>query len=260
MGIYYSFTDWNGIAASFKFVGFDNFQRVFSDSRALGAVLFTARYAVLFCVLTVGISLALALLMSQTFFGKSLIKAVYFLPAVMSSMIIGLIFSEIYYRAIPLTGQALEIKLLSKSLISNPKTAMYAILIANVWQSVAIPTTIIIAGLLSIPSDLYEAAAIDGANALQRSFSITLPYLAPTLTIVLVLAVKEGLMVFDYILAITDGAPAGTTHSISTFIYYQAFKDYDYAFAVANSVVLFMLIALFGALQISLMKRLEAKE
>lgn len=260
LGIYYSFTNWNGIATEFKFVGLANFRRILSDSRALGTVWFTVRYAVMLCIATVGISLALGLLLNQAFRGKAFLKSVYFYPAVMSPMIIGLIFNEIYYRALPGIGEALGIGILSKSLISSPGTAIFAILIANVWQSVAIPTAIIIAGLQSIPTYLYEAASIDGANAFQRFRMITLPFLAPTLTIVLVLAIKDGLLVFDYILAITNGAPAGTTHSFGTFIYYQAFQTYDYAFAVANSVVLFIFIALFGALQIKLMKRLEAKE
>ena len=172
----------------------------------------------------------------------------------MSPIIIGLIFNEIYYRALPALGKAAGIGILSKSLVSDTRTAIWAILIANIWQAVAIPTVIIIAGLQSISQELYEVAAIDGAGWWRRFLSITLPFLAPTLTIVLVLAVK------DYILAITGGGPAGSTNSIGTFIYQTAFESFNYSYAVANSVVLFILIALFGFLQIRVMSLVEAKE
>lgn len=198
--------------------------------------------------------------MNQKVKGIRFIKTIYFFPAVMSPIIIGLIFNEIYYRALPALGKATGISILSKSLVSDTRTAMWAILIANIWQAIAIPTVIIIAGLQSISQELYEVAAIDGAGWWKKFTSITLPFLAPTLTIVLVLAVKDGFLVFDYILAITGGGPAGTTNSIGTFIYQTAFESFNYSYAVANSVVLFVLIALFGFLQIRMMGFMEAKE
>lgn len=260
LGIYYSFTDWNGISQSYSFVGFANFARIFKTAKATSAIWFTIRYAVLLCLGTTLLALVFSLILNRTFRGKTAARAIYFLPAVLGSIVIGLIFSEIYYRVLPPMGEALGIDWLSKSLISSPNTAIFAILIANLWQCIAIPTTIMIAGLQSVPGELHEVAALDGAGAWRRFFTITLPYLAPSLTIVMVLALKDGLMVFDYIMAVTGGGPAGTTNSISTFIYYTAFETYEYSFATAISVLLFVLIAAFGLGQIRLMNKLEAKE
>ena len=260
LGLYYSLTDWNGIDRGFQFIGMENYWKILTDRKSYSSILFTIKYAVLLSALILLISLVLGLLLNQKVKGIKFIKTIYFFPAVMSPIIIGLIFNEIYYRALPALGKAAGIGILSKSLVSDTRTAIWAILIANIWQAVAIPTVIIIAGLQSISQELYEVAAIDGAGWWRRFLSITLPFLAPTLTIVLVLAVKDGFLVFDYILAITGGGPAGSTNSIGTFIYQTAFESFNYSYAVANSVVLFILIALFGFLQIRVMSLVEAKE
>lgn len=260
LGVYYSLTDWNGIAKGFRFIGVENYIKILGDRKSYSSIFFTVKYAVLLSLFILILSLVLGILMNQKVKGIRFIKTIYFFPAVMSPIIIGLIFNEIYYRALPALGKATGISILSKSLVSDTRTAMWAILIANIWQAIAIPTVIIIAGLQSISQELYEVAAIDGAGWWKKFTSITLLFLAPTLTIVLVLAVKDGFLVFDYILAITGGGPAGTTNSIGTFIYQTAFESFNYSYAVANSVVLFVLIALFGFLQIRMMGFMEAKE
>ncbi len=260
LGIYYSFTDWNGMTASYHLIGLKNYFTVFSTGRAMSALGFTMRYAFMLSITVTLLSLFLAMLLNQEFRGRSLVRAIYFFPAVLSALVVGLIFNEIYYRIVPLFGKMLGIQALSKSPASSPDTAPYAILFANVWQAAAIPTTIVLAGLQSVPRDLYEAASIDGAGAACRFRYITLPYIAPTLSVVLVLSVKDGLLLFDYVQAITGGGPAGSTHSIGTFLYQQAFEYMRYSLSVASSVVLFLLVACFGAFYIFLMNRLEAKE
>lgn len=259
LGIYYSFTDWNGIAREFHFIGFQNYADVLSDRRAMNAVKFTIRYALQFSILLTILSLSVAMLLNHSIPGRTLIRAIYFFPAVLSAIVTGLIFNEIYYRVVPEFGKALGIAWLSKSPASSPSTAIYAIMFANLWQSLAIQTAIMLAGLQSVPQELYEVASIDGASAPRRFFSITLPFIAPTLTIVLVLAVKDGLLLFDYVKAITEGGPGGSTHSIGTYIYMTAFENMRYSYSVANSVLLFILISLFGIMYIRLMGLLEAK-
>lgn len=260
LGIYYSVTDWNGMTPEYSFIGIDNYISVFNNKRAMGALVFTIRYAIMLSASVTLLALFLALLMNQVFPGRSFVRAVYFFPAVLSPLVVGLIFNEVYYRFIPILGKALNIAMLNKSPASNVATAPYAILFANVWQSVAIPTTIVLAGLQGVPHDLYEAASIDGANGIVRFFRITLPYLAPTLTVILVLSVKDGLLLFDYVQAITGGGPAGSTHSIGTYIYQQAFEYMRFSSSVAYSVFLFILVSCFGALYIWGMSKIEAKE
>jgi raffinose/stachyose/melibiose transport system permease protein len=260
LGIFYSLTDWNGMSSSFSFVGLSNYQTVLNNRHAMRALGFTIRYALMLSVSILVLSLLLAQLLNSRIPGRTVIRSIYFFPAVLSAMIVGLIFNEIYYRILPPIGDTLGIEWLQKSLASSPGTAPYSILIANAWQAVAIPTAIVIAGLQSIPQELYEVASIDGASKLRSFFAITLPFLAPTLTIVLVLAVKDGLLLFDYVQAITSGGPAGSTHSVGTYIYQQAFENMRYSLSEASSVLLFLIVACFGLIYIRTMRLIEAKE
>ena len=252
MGIYYGMTDWNGITRKFNFIGLANYARIFQDDRFLRALLFNLRYCIMLTVCIVALGIALALLLNSKIKGITAYRAMYFVPAVLSGITVGLIFNQILYRAIPPIGQALGIEFLSKNILSDPKLAVYGILFVNVWQGVAMPTLLVLAGLQSIPADLYEAASLDGANILQQFWYITLPFLVPVLTVVMVLTVKGGLMIFDYIKALTDGGPGGVTESVSLLIYSNAFSENKYSYAIAEAIIVGIIIALISAVQISI--------
>jgi len=205
MGIYYSLTNWNGISKKFKFIGLKNYKDIIHDKRFLDALIFNAKYSIMLTVCIVVLGMMLALLLNSKIKGITFFRSMYFLPAVLSMITVGLIFNQIFYRAIPSIGQAFGIDWLSTNILSNSSTAVYGILFVNVWQGVAMPTLLFLAGLQTIPTDLYEAAAIDGATAWQRFKSITIPFLVPVLSVVMVLTVKSGLMVFDYVKSLTDG-------------------------------------------------------
>jgi raffinose/stachyose/melibiose transport system permease protein len=134
--------------------------------------------------------------------------------------------------------------------LATTKTALYGVLFVNAWQSVAMPTIILLAGLQSIPSDLFESAVIDGATKLQVFRYITLPYLLPTLTINMILSFKGGITSFDYAYAMTNGGPNRATELISLMIYNDGFKDSNFALASAKAVVLFVIIAALSLIQI----------
>ncbi|MEG0542266.1 MAG: sugar ABC transporter permease, partial [Angelakisella sp.] len=174
MGIYYSLTNWNGISKKFKFIGLKNYKDIFHDKRFLDALIFNAKYCIMLTVCIVVLGMMLALLLNSKIKGITFFRSMYFLPAVLSMITVGLIFNQIFYRAIPSIGQAFGIDWLSTNILSNSSTAVYGILFVNVWQGVAMPTLLFLAGLQTIPTDLYEAAAIDGATAWQRFKSITI--------------------------------------------------------------------------------------
>lgn len=135
---------------------------------------------------------------------------------------------------------------------------MYAILVVNLWQGCATPIVLLIAGLQSVPQDLYEAAAIDGANAWQRFKSITIPYLIPVLNIVIVTSVKGGLTTFDYIKAMTDGGPMQSTGSVGILIYNHAMQEGRFGYSVAESMILFLIIALVSVLTMCMTENKKA--
>ena len=240
MGMKNSFTDWSGTSPDYNFIGIKNYIDIFQDERFRNAL----KYTILLTVGTVIISLIIAIVLNQKIRGRGFFRSVFFLPAILSLVTVGLIWNELFYRVIPLIGEATGWGLFESSWLGSPKLAMYAILLVNLWQGCATPIVLLIAGLQSVPQDLYEAAAIDGANAWQRFKSITIPYLIPVLNIVIVTSVKGGLTTFDYIKAMTDGGPMQSTESVGILIYNHAMQEGRFGYSVAESMILFLIIAL----------------
>lgn len=244
MGMKNSFTDWSGTSPDYNFIGIKNYIDIFQDERFRNALIFNFKYTILLTVGTVIISLIIAIVLNQKIRGRGFFRSVFFLPAILSLVTVGLIWNELFYRVIPLIGEATGWGLFESSWLGSPKLAMYAILLVNLWQGCATPIVLLIAGLQSVPQDLYEAAAIDGANACQRFKSITIPYLIPVLNIVIVTSVKGGLTTFDYIKAMTDGGPMQSTESVGILIYNHAMQEGRFGYSVAESMILFLIIAL----------------
>lgn len=258
MGIIYSMTDWNGIVSEFKFVGFANYAKILRDTYFHESIKFTMYYTFLVTIGIVAISLILALALNQVKCCRGFIRAVYFFPAVLSLIMVGLIFNEIYYRALPELGTALGIEALSKNILSSKETAIYGIVLINLWQGVATPTVIILAGLQSVPGDLIESAKLDGANSLQRFKHIVFPFLIPAINIVLINAIKSGILVYDYIMATTQGGPGRATKSINQTIIENAFGGrMEFSYAISQSVVLFLIMAALAFIQFKIMNRKE---
>ena len=189
---------------------------------------------------------------------QTLAKSIFFIPAMLSAVTVALIWSQIYYRAIPVIGEALNIGVLKASPLADPKTTLFATVFVNVWQSVAIPSLIFIAGLQSIPHELYESAMIDSASILQRFRYITLAHLMPRMVVNLVLLVKNGFTTFDYPYALTQGGPARATEVIAISIVNDAFRDYRFSIANAEAVILFIIIASISFIQIWLTSKGDA--
>lgn len=251
MGIYYSLTDWNGISRNVNFIGLANYVKIFTKSpRFRNAITFNLRYTVMYVALILVLGIFLALILNHKVKGITFFRAAFFLPAVLCGVTVGLIYGQIFYRIVPAVGKALGIEALSTNILGSKQLAIYGILFVSVWQGLAMPTVLFLAGLQTIPTDLYESAMIDGANSWQRFKFITMPFLIPVITVVLILSVKGGLGIFDLIVALTDGGPARTTESVSYLVYADAFKNNKFSFAIAESVVVGMILALISVVQI----------
>ena len=255
MGFYFSLMDWNGISKSYNFIGLDNFAATFSDKSFARAMGFTVRYTVLLVVCTVLLSVLLAVLLNQDIRARGFLRTMYFLPAVLSMITVSLVFNQILYRVMPPIGKSLGIEALSVNILSRKNTAIYGILFVHLWQGVALPTLMFLAALQTVPSDLLEAATLDGANAWQRFVHVTLVYLLPTLSVVLVLTVKSGLMVFDYVKSMTDGGPGGATQSLALMIYNNGFVRNKYSYSIAQAIEIGLIISVVSFIQIRLTGR-----
>jgi raffinose/stachyose/melibiose transport system permease protein len=246
MGFYYSLTDWNGISENYKIIGFKNYIEVIKNSRFRNAIWFNIRYMVLLVIFVVIISLIIAMALNRTKVCSTLFRSIYFVPAVLSLVTVALIWNELFYRVVPVLGQKLKIDWLSSSLLGNPKTAMYAILAVNIWQGCSIPTVLFLAGLQSVPTELYEAATVDGAGRWERFKNITVPFLIPVLNMVIITQIKSGLTVFDYIKAMTDGGPGNATEAVGLLIYKYAMQENKYSQSIAVAMILFVIVGIIS--------------
>ena len=248
-GVVYSFTNFKGFG-TYDFVGFRNYMDLFTDPRIGGSYLFTIKLAVVATILTNVISLILALGLNSKIKGKTFLRAAYFVPNVLGALVVGYIFQYFFTYILPGLGKALGIDALSGSMLSNSKTAWIAIVIVCAWQSIAMNTIIYISGLQTVPEDVYEAGDLDGATGWKKFRYLTFPLIIPFFTINMVLCVKNFLMVFDQIMAMTKGGPEQSTESISYLIYQNGINGGQFGFQSANAVVFFVVIVTISVLQL----------
>ncbi len=252
LGVYYSFTDWNSIARSNNFVGLQNYINALTDKRFLKAFLFNFRYTIFYVAGILILATVIAMLLNQRVKGSTTFRALYFLPALFSSVTVSMIFNQIFFRVLPAFGDAMGIAALHKSILSSKDTAIFGILFVALWGALPMQSILILAGLQTIPQELLEAARIDGANRWKVFRYITIPHLIPTLSVVLVLAVKGGLMVFDQIKILTDGGPNNATRSLSVLIYNDAFKNNRFASAMAEAIIVGIVVAVISYIQLQI--------
>ncbi len=172
-------------------------------------------------------------------------------------MVVGYIFSFIFTYIIPTAAKALNIDFLSNSILASERWAWVGVLIVGVWQTVAMNTIIYISGLQTIPADIYEASAIDGAGKWCTFKKLTLPLLLPFISTNLILSTKNMLMVFDQIISLTKGGPAQSTESISYLIYRNGMEGGQFGFQSANAVVFFILIVTISVVQLVITSKKE---
>lgn len=248
-GVIYSFTNFKGFG-TYDFVGFRNYMDLFTDPRIGGSYLFTIKLAIVATVVTNVISLVLALGLNSRIKGKTFLRAAYFVPNVLGALVVGYIFQYFFTYILPgITG--------GSSMLSNSKTAWIAIVIVCAWQSIAMNTIIYISGLQTVPEDVYEAGDLDGATGWKKFKHLTFPLIVPFFTINMVLCVKNFLMVFDQIMAMTKGGPEQSTESISYLIYNNGLSGGSFGYQSANAVVFFIVIVAISVAQMTISGRKE---
>ncbi len=255
-GVIYSFTNFKGFG-SYDWVGFQNYLDLFTDSRVGGSYLFTFKLAIVATIVTNVISLILALGLNSRIKGKSFFRGMYFIPNVLGALVVGYIFRYLFTYILPALGEMMGSEALSGSMLSNVHTAWIAIVIVCAWQSIAMNTIIYISGLQTVPEDVYEAGALDGATGWKKFRHLTFPLIMPFFTINMVLCVKNFLMVFDQIMSMTQGGPSQSTESISYLIYNNGVSGGQFGFQSANAVIFFIVIVAISAAQMSASSKKE---
>ena len=240
-GFFYTFTNYQGYG-DWRFVGLQNYINLFGDDVIWGSYGFTLLYAVSATILINIFSLAIALLLNSKMHAQTFFRGVFFLPYILPVLIVAYIFQYLFTNNLPAIGQALGWEWLSTSLLANEDTAWLVIVFVGVWQAVAFNTIIYLAGLQTVPEEVYEAASIDGASRWQQFLKMTFPLIMPFFTINMVLSFKGALGVFDQVVALTNGGPGTATQSISFLIFRNGFQGGEYAYQTANGVIYFLLV------------------
>lgn len=261
IGIIYSFTDWNSFSDKINFVGLKNYIEVFKGKPEYRVYIWnTVVFTAITTILKTVIGLALALLLTQKFIKfKNFHRMVIFSPQVMSFLVVGLVFKSLLH---PQTGfvnnflNSVGLHSLAVNWLTDLKFAFATVMSVDTWKGVGYIMVVVIAGLLSISPDYYEAANIDGANFWQKIKSITLPLLKPVIINVTILNVTYGLRVFDMIYSLTNGGPGNATGVINTAVY-KEFSKGNYAMGTTLSSILFFILIF---LIYFIMKSMENKE
>lgn len=247
-GVMYSFTNFKGFG-KYDWVGLRNYIDLFSDARVGKSYLFTFKLAIVSTVVVNILSLLLALALNSKIRAKSFFRGAYFLPNILGALVVGYIFNYFFTYILPALASMIGVSSLSTSILSSPNKAWIGIMTVCAWQAIAMNTIIYISGLQTVPEDVYEAGGLDGVTGFKKFRYLTFPLIIPFFSINMVLCVKNFLMVFDQIMALTKGGPAQSTESISYLIYNNGMSGGQFGFQSANAVVFFIVIVIVSVAQ-----------
>lgn len=258
-GVYYAFTDWDGLSRDFSFVGLGNFSDMLGDADARQAVWHTLLIAVAITVVQNAVGLVLALGVNSAIRSRNVLRVFLFAPAVVTPIVTAYLWRNLLgpdgavnslLGAVGLGGR-------QQDWLGDPDIALWAVVGVVVWQFAGYSMVIFLAGLQSVPKEVHEAAAMDGAGSVRRFWSVTRPLLAPALTINLMLSIIGGIKLFDQVYALTGGGPGHATDTISTLIYKDAFTLGEFGYSIALAVVLTITVAVASTGQYLLLSRNE---
>jgi raffinose/stachyose/melibiose transport system permease protein len=250
VGGFFAFTDWSGIG-DWNWIGLDNFREIFSDPTKVLALRNSLLLAFGSVILTNVIGLALALSLNRGLKTRYTLRVLFFMPVVLSPLAVSYVWKFVFDFNGPLNGAlgAVGLDELQRPWLADPGLAIWAVLLVIVWQQTGFAMVIYLAGLASVPVEIEEAAALDGASIGQRFLAVTVPSIRPAIAIATTLGLVNGLRIFDQIMALTAGGPAGATETLATEVYKQAFSLGRFGYGAALAVVLTVVILVFAIMQ-----------
>ncbi|KQO59789.1 carbohydrate ABC transporter permease [Curtobacterium sp. Leaf261] len=248
IGIFYSFTDYLGYGA-WSFLGLKNYTTLFTDPNILQSYGFTLGFAVVTVIIAQVIALALAVALTRRIRFAAPLRSIFVIPMVISGIVVAYVFSFLFSNTLPALATSVGFGPLEQSILGNPDLAWLSIVIVSAWQTIPGALLVYTAGLTSIPGDLYEASALDGASSWKQFRSITMPLIAGFIVINTVLGVKGYLGAYDVIVGLTGGGPGTSTSSVAMTIF-SGFTGGDYAYQMANATIFFIVTILISVIQL----------
>ena len=258
-GIYYAFTDWDGLDPSLSFIGLDNFRQMSRDPDAVQAIRHTLLIAVSITIIQNGVGLLLALGVNTMIRSRNVLRVFLFAPAVITPIVTAYLWRNLLGPdgAVNSLLSAVGLSSWQQDWLGDPQLALWSVVGVIVWQFAGYSMVIFLAGLQSVPREIYEAADMDGAGPVRRFWSVTRPLLAPAFTVNLMLSIIGGIKLFDQVYALTNGGPGHATDTISTLIYKDAFTLGEFGYSIALAVVLTIIVAIVSSGQYLVLSRNE---
>jgi raffinose/stachyose/melibiose transport system permease protein len=258
-----SFYEWNGITASRTFAGFDNWRALLADEVFRRALLNNLVVVALSIAIQMPVAMALALLIHRGGRALKLFKVVYFFPMLMSTVAIGVLFKSVYdvnFGAITPLARALGVGALARDWLGDPGIALLSVVAVICWQFIPFYMILFLARLVSIPDELRDAAAMDGATGAQCFWRVELPLLRGILVTAMTLSLVGSLKYFDLIWVMTEGGPSHATELMATYMYKQAFASYrmGYGSTIATAMFAVVMIAALATIAAGQRRRPEA--
>ena len=253
----YSFTDWDGIAPERNFVGFENYQRLFSDKIFWEAFRNTFVWSAVIIVLNVGLGLVIAAMLARLWKARLIIQTAIVLPVVISPMAVATIWRWMY-QPTGVINQILEqigLGALRTPWLGSPDAVLYALAVAHSWSTIGLSVIIFLAGLQAVDEDLYEAAKVDGANPFQSFRYVTLPALRPVTAVVFILTLTQSFKVFDIVWATTQGGPIRFSEILSTYMYKRGALENQYGYGASIGVALLVIVSLATLIYMQIQNR-----
>ena len=256
MAVRYSFTSWDGMSPEKVFVGFQNYVELIKDSDFRDAWWFTLKFTIGNTIIQNVVALLFAIALDSGIKAQKIYRTILFVPCLISALVVGFVWLKMFSNVLPALNDFLGTNI-NFLLFGEKKTVLSGLLIANNWQWIGYWMLIYLAGLQSVPSDLYEAAKVDGAGAVKRFFNVTIPMLAPAITICVVGITTGSLKVYDLLVSSTKGGPGRASTSMIYQTYTTAINGRQYGYGCAMSVTLVIVLLLVALIQV---KGLKSKE
>jgi len=252
-----AFTDWSYGAHTANFVGFDNFQDLFGDRTFRTSLVNTLVYALLVTPISVALGVWLAVLVEASRLGRTLFRSALFLPVVSTTVAMAIVWEFLLHPVLgPVNSLLLQVGLPPQAFLTSADTVLPTLAMIGIWENTGYVLVLVLAGLKSIPSDLYEAAAIDGVDrGWSRFWTVTFPMLGPTMVFVVIVSLLRSLRVFDTVAALTQGGPRRSSEVLLWSIYQEGFQYFRIGYAAALTVVFLLLILIITVIKFLVLDR-----
>ncbi|MDD3819444.1 MAG: sugar ABC transporter permease [Actinomycetota bacterium] len=258
-GIYLTFTDWDGISSSYNFIGIKNYITFINSKAFWTSFILTMKYVFAMVILTNVIAFFLAYFLTSGIKGENFFRAGFFSSNLIGGIILGIIWNFIFSNVLVYIGKNFLpfIPLFTKSWLGDPNKALWALVLTTVWQYSGYMMIIYIAGFMSIPRDVLEAATIDGAGNFVKLKNIIIPFMIPSFVVCIFLSLQRGFIVYDINLSLTGGGPFKSTQLIAMHVYEKAFLAQQYGVGQAEAFFLFVVVAIITMTQVYIGKKME---